>query len=83
MKVNINQDVKLKLLPRGVGAFNKYYTDLGLDPKPYWEMAHRNTGSISKKYIQIPLWEAFNIFGPVCYMGPQPPFETNIEIEEQ
>ena len=80
MKINVNQRTKIKLMPRGVKAFNRHYEKLGLDPKPYWEMAGKNT---EEGWIELPLWDVIHIFGAACYMGPDAPFETEIEIAEK
>jgi hypothetical protein len=73
MKININQSCSVILQKRGVEAYNKYYRKLGLEPAEKYEV-----GDVA---VML-LWEIMRIFGSACYMGPEPPFDTNIEIGE-
>ena len=79
MRININQKVKLKISARGVKVFDEHHKKLGLDPTPYREMATRGQ---EPGIYGLQLWEAFHIFGSVCFMGSEPPFGPTIEIEE-
>jgi hypothetical protein len=71
LRVNLNQTCRIKVLIRGVDAYNKYFADLGM--KPFKDLRPNDT-------YEGPLHEIMNIFGEACYMGPEPPFETEIEI---
>ena len=71
MEININDKVTIKLLGRGVEAYNKYYSKLNVEPPKKVTVGSELT---------IQLWEVMNIFGEYTYMGPEPPFETEIKI---
>ena len=73
MKVNINQSCSITLQKRGVEAYNKYYIDLGLEG----EVGRYKVGDV----VVMLLWEVMNVFGSACYIGLEPPFDTNIEID--
>lgn len=71
LQVSINQKCRIKVLIRGVDAYNKYYADLGMEP--FKELRPNDI-------YEAQLLGIMEIFGEACRMGPEPPFETNIEI---
>jgi hypothetical protein len=66
----MNDECKITLQQRGLDAIREYYERLNLEV-PHYEIGDTYTG---------PLWEVMNIFGSKTYMGPPPPFNTEIEI---
>lgn len=69
MRVNLNQQVSVKLTPKGIELYSARYTNLHFLPSPL----QNNTWS-------GPLWDAMHLFGPGMVMGGNPPIETNIVI---
>jgi hypothetical protein len=59
------------LLKRGVAVYNKHHTDLSLKPPK-----NLKCGDV----YEDQLWAIMHIFGDACFMGPVPPFETEIEL---
>jgi hypothetical protein len=72
MKVNINEQVKIKLTDSGKEVYSNYLSQF-------------NSPSISKMVpdeLTLPLWEFAQIFGSELYMGQvKAPFFENNEIE--
>jgi hypothetical protein len=65
MKVNINEQVSLNLTPYGLEVLKNYCSNLNLVYQG---------GDVYK----TSLWEAFQIFGPVLFMGnTKMPFVNN------
>ncbi len=75
VSVNINTQVRIKLLPRGIEQHRRHFYALGLDPATY------RTPPDADGYERYSLWEIMHVFGPACYMGPEPPFETTMLFE--
>lgn len=69
-KFNVNHKVRFKMLERGWDAYYKYYKDLGLPPQP---LEVDEDG-----WSEMQLWKLMSMVGSACYMGPEPPFETEI-----
>jgi len=59
------------LRKRGIEALDEYYKRISL-------VHFYKIGDIYK----APLWEVMYMFGNKSYMGPEPPFDTEIEINE-
>jgi hypothetical protein len=76
--ININDNVRIKLQPRGMQAYRNYIESLGLKVEDYPLSINQQDGC-----VRMPLWEVMQIFGPSCFMGPQPPFETTIWWESK
>lgn len=74
---NVNDKVRIKLLPRGVEMFDQYHRGLGLDPAPYWKMHPPDADG----WREFQAWEMMHLFGGAMMMGPPPPFETTILFE--
>lgn len=72
-KININSECVIILKKRGVDAINNYYKRLEIEPPEEYKVGDK---------IKKPMWEIMNIFGEYTFMGPETPFETNIEILE-
>ena len=72
MKVNVNQKCSVILRKRGVEAYYDYYKRLGLSPPKNYQIGDTFSGQ---------LWEVMHLFGSKSYMGPEPPFDTEIEID--
>lgn len=69
MKININQQVKIKLTDSGKEVYQKYFKEL-------------NVKMEVKDEIVMPLWEFSQIFGKELYMGQtKAPFTENNQIE--
>lgn len=71
MKVNINQICKVVLRQRGIDALTEYYL-------PREGCRYCKIGDVFER----PLWEIMNIFGNMTYMGPEPPFDPEIELKD-
>lgn len=65
---NVNHNVKARLTSRGREIQTRYF-QLSDGPQPD-----------SEGWRTYQMWELMLIFGQHCYMGPEPPFETNIRI---
>jgi hypothetical protein len=65
---NVNHKVKARLTSRGREIQTRYF-QLSDGPQPD-----------SEGWRTYQMWELMLIFGQHCYMGPEPPFETNIRI---
>lgn len=73
MEINLNQQCTVVLNERGIEALSAYYDRLNLSqPKVY---------SVGDRY-KSELWDIMNKFGSYTFMGPQPPFETTIYLED-
>ena len=66
---NVNHKVKAKLNDRGRKIQAEYYAPFGDGPKPD-----------SDGWTEYQMWCLMHVFGEHCYMGPEPPFETNVRI---
>lgn len=77
MQFNINHHVLIRELPNGRKQFDAHYKAIGLDADVYREMHRMPDGR-----LRFQMWELMFIYGPACIMGPPPPFETTIEIED-
>jgi hypothetical protein len=75
IRVNINDRVLIRVRENGRRLFDAHYQTLHLDPEVYWKMAVQWDGR-----LRLHLWEVMHIFGPGCYMGPESPFDTEIEF---
>lgn len=71
--INVNQQCTVILWARGIDIINKHYDRLFIErPKQYY-VGDEFSG---------PLWEIMHIFGDGTYMGPEPPFDPVIKIQE-
>jgi len=70
MKINVNQNCKVVLRQRGADVLSEYYSNMG---KAHYYKA----GDI----FESPLWKIMFLFGKSSYMGPEPPFDTEVELE--
>ncbi len=77
MKFNINDNVKVKLTPHGIGVL------ISRHEKLMGEYPFRMPQIDSQGYTEYQLWELMNIFGEHMGMGSKLPFQTEIEIVEQ
>lgn len=74
MKINLNDNVRVKLNDRGRFIWNRY-----------WVLAtHNDDHSMNSKitedgYLQEQLWVVMNVFGPHLQMGFDQPMETNMD----
>jgi len=75
--VNLNDMVLIRLTDRGNKVFDQYYANLNLCPDEYREMYRQPDGRYGMQ-----LWEVMKIFGSECYMGPEIPIKTEIEVLE-
>ena len=85
MKFNINQNVKVKLTDRGRKILEEKHVEfinsfpaLPEDVKIYKPKKEDEEG-----WSTWQLWNLMHTLGPHCYMGPMPPFETEIIIDEE
>lgn len=78
MKFNVNSEVGLKITNTGwkfidqLNATDPVYKGNPLNLKPGKD-----------GLVWMALWQVMQIFGPSCYMGFDPTFETDIELKEQ
>lgn len=66
---NINNKVQVRLNDRGRKIQAEYYAPWSDGPKPD-----------SDGWTEYQMWVLMHVFGQHCFMGPEPPFETNIRI---
>lgn len=76
--ININARVRVKLLPRGVEALQRHEDEIPPDLRTRLKI-EINRWAPGATW-EGEMWEMAYIFGSYCMMGPQPPFETEIEI---
>lgn len=72
MKININDSVRVKLLPAGIAILKK--SDQG------WRLTHGINKPTPDGWSRWQLWDLMSVFGPHIHMGFEVPFETEIEI---
>lgn len=80
MKFNINNNVRIRLTPKGrkiwahrYDELNKYYVETVFKPEYPKEV---------DGWFEEQLWVIMNVFGPHLYNGGALLFETEIEIPE-
>jgi repressor LexA len=77
--ININENVKIKLLERGLKELERQHEELRkLSPSigPWRPPAVDEDG-----YSKMQLWNLMQDLGHLCSMGFEPPFETEIIFE--
>ncbi len=78
IKLNVNNNVKVKLTDKGREILRKYLLGWGYRV-PDWYDSHTD----SDGYTVFQLHEVMHIFGPHTYNGCEIPFETTILIPTQ
>lgn len=72
MKININENINVRLTPQGQELIRKHYATYNVT----W---HPNADG----WYKFQLWDLMNIFGPHLYAGCRVPFEDcDIYLEE-
>ncbi len=81
VKINVNWKCRIKVRPRGLYQWNLFHTDLYFDHPDMAKMVEkRRLKPDDDGFVELQLWEVMNKLGPACYMGPEPPFDTEIEV---
>lgn len=75
LHLSLNDNVKVKLTPRGVQRYIESYTELGCPPPSLPQPD-------SEGYTSFQLWTLMNTFGPATYMGMPLMFERNLVVIE-
>lgn len=76
-KMNLNDEVKVKLTVLGIRAYIDYMDSANKKGKPpVFKPADCIPGIDSEGYTTFHLWELFRIFGQYIYMGCDPVFEN-------
>lgn len=76
--INMNDKCLVKLTPFGYAALNAFYEDTWINPKERSEAIKSMHHPDKRGNMSFQLWELFQIFGPVLYMGIKDvPFENN------
>lgn len=81
MNFNINQHVKVRLNGRGLAILENQHWDLQRHlstPRPFKPPKTDEHG-----FSRWQLWDLMSTFGEHISLGFEPPFETEIIIEEQ
>lgn len=81
VEFNINHEVRIKLLPRGVEILKKHWSlgmKAGDTPERVLDIVHPDwrTG-----YIVMQMWNLLEVFGPTSGLGVAKDFETTIQLE--
>jgi len=71
---NVNSFIKVRMRPAGWAEFERQLRELRLDPAPYRAMHPEDKDGYSKWQ----LWDFIRTVGPITYMGPPTPYETEI-----
>lgn len=71
--MNLNVRVRIVLKDKGKAILHHHANRFGTDNSSLWPVSEDNR-------VEMHLWEVMQIFGPHIYMGPPPPFETEIEV---
>lgn len=77
---NINYNVHVRLTPRGRKLLMQWHADAfkgSLDRYPYEPPKEDADG-----WSRWQLWDLMQRLGEHCTMGPEPPFETTIRLED-
>lgn len=77
MRFNINNYVSVKLTDRGRDIHTNYWRGILPRREPVPAVVEVDGWS------RWQMWELMHIFGSHCFNGCDPPFETEIEIEEK
>lgn len=78
LTVNMNDKVLVKLTPFGHEVLNAFYEDTWIIRKERYEAIKSMHHPDDQGNMTFQLWELFQIFGPVLYMGIKDiPFENN------
>jgi hypothetical protein len=72
---NINDDVKVKLTPKGRAVVDAYYSN----PPYYMTVLYpwRAQDADAEGYLTVQLWDLMHVLGPSIYMGSEPLIESN------
>lgn len=77
--VNVNARARVKLMPGGIKILENLRDFMRANfPKQDWSSFHQPGAD---GWLEMQLWEIMHIFGDELHMGPQPPFETEFQIE--
>jgi len=75
LTINLNDQVTVTVQQRGIESIKRFYADAGLEvPAEYDSLCpgEKITGQ---------LYWIMNVFGPSCYMGPEPPIHPEILVK--
>lgn len=77
---NLNDQMRIKPLKRGLEIIARERDELRKQlPDTDWTTWMRPDAD---GYLELPAWQVMSVFGYACYMGPEPPFETEFTLEQ-